>query len=166
MNTKIVIGTVLISILLLIGAVFLLSSSPSKPKLEKNNGSKIQVLEKSFDFKEISYSGGVASHSYVIKNIGDSVLQVANLATSCMCTKSYVQTPSAVSPKASMKGMSKSSSWVGVLKPGESGEIVAEFDPAFHGPQGVGPISRNISFETNDPDNPYVELSFSGVVKK
>ncbi|MBI2600078.1 DUF1573 domain-containing protein [Candidatus Daviesbacteria bacterium] len=165
-NPKIIIGVVITTVLLLIGAVFLLSSAPTKPKLEKTNGVKLQVLENSFDFKNIPFGGGLAIHSYAIKNIGDKDLQIANLATSCTCTKTYGKTPAGAGPKSSMKGMSQSSGWVGTLKPGESGEVVAEFDPTFHGPSGVGPISRNISFETNDPDNPYVELSFSGTVVK
>lgn len=166
MNTKIVIGIIAGSLVLLIGAVFLLSGSPSKAKLEKTAGAKIQLLEENFDFRGIPYSGGVVSHSYTFKNIGDKDLQIANIATSCMCTKTYVKTPAGTSPKTSMKGMSKLSEWVGVLKKGESGEIVGEFDPIFHGLSGVGPISRNLSFETNDPDKPYVELTFSGTVIK
>lgn len=166
MNTKIIIGIVTFTILLVIGAVFVLSDAPAKPNLEKTNGAKIEISEKSFDFKDIAYSGGIVTHSFQIKNIGDKDLQLANLATSCMCTKSYIKTPESTGPKMGMQGMSKPSGWVGILRSGEEGSVIAEFDPAFHGPQGVGSILRNVSFETNDPDNPYVELSFSGVVKK
>lgn len=163
-NTKIIIGIVIVTVLLLVGGVFLLSNAPTKPKLEKTDGAKLQVLEKNFDFKNIPYGGGLAIHNYAIKNVGDKDLQIANLATSCTCTKTYGKTPAGIGPKSSMQGMSQPSGWIGILKPGESGEVISEFDPTFHGPSGVGPISRNVSFETNDPDNPYVELSFSGVV--
>ena len=50
--------------------------------------------------------------------------------------------------------------------PGETAEIIADFDPAYHGPQGTGPVTRIVSFETNDPDHPYVELGFKGTVVK
>ena len=53
-----------------------------------------------------------------------------------------------------------------MLKPKEGAEVVTVFDPAAHGPQGIGPISRLVSFETNDPQNPYIEFSFSAVVVK
>jgi len=83
-----------------------------------------------------------------------------------MCTKAYLEKGNEKSAEFGMKGMSAPSDWKGTLKPGESAYVVAVFDPAFHCPSGVGIISRNISFETNDPDNPYLELSFEGTVVK
>ena len=65
-----------------------------------------------------------------------------------------------------MKGMTKPNNWIGILKPGESGEIIMEFDPNFHGLQGLGKITRRLSFETNDPDHSYVEFNMSGEVIK
>ena len=48
--------------------------------------------------------------------------------------------------------MGTRSAWTGKLAAGQEGEVVAIFDPAYHGPQGVGPISR------------VVELIFDGNV--
>lgn len=167
-DKKILIGIVIITLVILGGAVALLSNSPSSPKavLQKTLGAKIKTFEISFDFKDIPYSGGDAIHEYKIKNIGDKNLEIGNLATSCACSKAYFKSAKEESPKFSMKGMSAPSDWKGVLSPGEEGKIVTDFDPTYHGPQGVGPISRIVSFETNDPDHPSVELTFSGNVVK
>ncbi|MBI4036330.1 DUF1573 domain-containing protein [Candidatus Daviesbacteria bacterium] len=166
-TTKIVIAIVIFSAVLVGGAAyFLAGSSSSKPVLEKTTGAKLETPELSFDFKDIAFGGGIVTHAFPIKNLGDKDLQIANMATSCMCTKVFLKTQSSEGPRAGMKGMSKQNSWTGTLKPGEVGEIVAEFDPAFHGPSGVGPVDRVVSFETNDPDKPYIELSFKGIVKK
>lgn len=164
---KTVIAIITAAALLLVGAVFFLSSTSSnKASLEKTVGAKVEILEESFDFKDIPYGGGNAVHEFKVKNTGDKELQVANLATSCACSKAYFKSAKGESPKFSMKGMSAPSAWTGVLSPGEEGLMVAVFDPTYHGPQGVGPIARVISFETNDPDRPYVELAFSGNVVK
>lgn len=167
LDLKILLGIIVFSLILVIGAAYFLSSSAGqKATLEKVNGAKIEVLEESFNFGDIDYSAGVVNHEYLIKNIGDKPLEIANLATSCMCTKVFAKGPFGESEKVSMKGMSKPSSWKGELKSGEEGKIVAVFDPAFHGPGGIGPISRTVSFETNDSEKPYVELLFEGNVRK
>ena len=163
---KIILLVTFFSLLVLIGAAVLLSNSTNKASLQKITGAKIELSEESFEFGDIDYSGGVATHSYKIRNSGDKDLEVANIVTSCMCTQAFVKGPFGEGPKSGMKGMSKPSAWKGIFKPGEEGELIAVFDPAFHGPQGVGSISRSVSFETNDPDRPYVELLFSGNVVK
>lgn len=174
MNTKALIGIIVATVVILVGAVVLLGQSSSgsstgssgKAVLGKTSGAKVESLETSFDFKDIPYSGGNAVHEFKIKNSGDKDLSVANMATSCMCTKVYFQKGSEKSPEFGMKGHSASSDWKGSLAPGEEGSVVAVFDPTAHGPQGVGPISRLVSLETNDPDRPYLEFSFNGTVVK
>lgn len=166
MDKKIIIGIILSTLLLLGGAVWLLGNSSSKAVVTKTLGGKIETQEVNFDFKDIPYSGGNATHSFKIKNGGDKDLQIANMASSCMCTTVSLKTLGGVSPKFGMKGHSPASSWTGKLAPGEEAEVVAEFDPTAHGPSGVGPMERMVSFETSDPSKPYVEFSFKGVVVK
>ncbi len=154
---------VFITALIIGGAIFFVGGSSQKAVLGKTAGAKIGIPEKSFDFKNIPYSGGNAVHKFTIKNTGDKELLIANLKTSCTCTKAYFQSDKERSQEFSMHA---TSDWTGKLDPGKEGIIVSDFDPTAHGPQGVGPITRLVSFETNDPDNPYVELSFKGVVVK
>lgn len=163
---KILILIIVFTLFFIGAAVFFLSKSPTKPNLEKTFGAKIENLETSYDFKDIPYDGGDAIHNFKIKNVGDKPLKIANLATSCMCTKVYFQNNQGQSPRFGMKGSNSVSGWTGVLNPGEEGSVVADFDPTAHGPAGVGPISRLVSIETNDPDHPYIEFSFSGKVVK
>lgn len=165
MDKKIIIGGILFTILIIGGGIYY-SNNTQGATIEKTQGAKVQTFESSFDFKDIPYNGGLAEHPYKIKNTGSKDLTIANMSTSCMCTKVFLKTAKAEGPEFGMKGMSSASSWIGVLKPGEEGSVVAVFDPTAHGPQGVGPISRIVSFETNDPDHPYIEFSFSGTVVK
>lgn len=169
MDKKIIIAVVVITLGILGGAVMLLgksSSTSTKANLEKTTGAKVETKETSFDFKDISYNGGNVEHAFPIKNSGDKDLKIANLVTSCMCTKVYMKTSKEKSPEFGMKGHEASSNWTGTLTPGEEGQIVAVFDPTAHGPQGVGPVARLVSFESNDPDHPYVEFNFNGTVIK
>ena len=147
-------------------AIIVAGLGSPKAELQKTKGANLQTSETNFNFNNIRYSGGNVSHKYEIRNAGDKDLRIANLATSCMCTTAYFKEGNKESPVFGMKGMSAPSNWTGVLKPGETGEIVTVFDPSYHGLSGIGPIQRTISFETNDPDRPYVELSFNGVVVK
>lgn len=167
-DKKIIIGIAIITLAILAGAMIFLNSAPSSTKatLQKTVGAKLETPETNFDFKDISYSGGNAVHEFKIKNIGDKDLEIANLNTSCACSQAYFKSQKEESPKFGMKGMSPPSSWKGILAPGEEGAIITSFDPAYHGPSGVGLISRMVSLETNDPNHPYVELSFSGNVVK
>lgn len=163
------IALILIITLGIIGiAIFISESSTSDTKatISKTQGAKISVNHNFKTVGDIGYSKGILYHSFPIKNIGTNNLEIANMTTSCMCTKVFLKTGGKDGPEFGMKGMSAPSGWIGILKPGESGEIVAAFDPAYHGPQGIGPVSRIVSFETSDVDNPYVELSFEGTVTK
>ena len=147
-------------------AIFALGSGSPKAELQKTKGAKISITVSSKSAGNIPYSGPDLIESFPIKNIGDKDLEIANIATSCMCTKAYIKQGNNKSDEFGMKGMSAPSSWKGIIKPGETAEIVADFDPKYHGPSGIGPIQRTVSFETNDPDNPYVEFNFDGTVIK
>lgn len=152
--------------LVLFGGVFYFANSGGPANVEKTLGAQIQIPHKNFDFKDIKYDGGNVSHAFSIKNNGYKDLSIANLSTSCMCTNVYFKKEKEESPRFGMKGHSQGSDWTGVLKPSEEGKIVAVFDPTAHGPQGIGPLARFVSFETNDPSNPYVEFEFRGIVVK
>lgn len=148
-------------------AVFILGSSTTNTKaiVSKTIGAKISVDHNFKTVGNIGYSNGILYHVFPIKNTGSKDLEIANMNTSCKCTKVFLKLNGKNGPEFGMKGMSAPSSWKGILKPGESAEVIAAFDPTYHGPQGVGDVSRTVSFETNDPNQPYVEFSFKGTVK-
>ena len=168
MNKKLIALMIVITLGIVGLAIFVSGSSTSETKatVSKTAGAKISIDHNFKTVGNIGYSKGILYHSFPIKNTGTKDLEIANMASSCMCTKVFLKKEGKDGPEFGMKGMSAPSSWKGILKPGESGEIVAAFDPTYHGPQGIGPVSRTASFETNDPANPYVELSFEGTVTK
>lgn len=105
MNTKALVGIIVATAIILVGAVVFLGQSSSgsdrsgKAVLGKTAGAKIESPETNFDFKDIPYSGGNVKHEFKVKNTGDKELVIANMATSCMCTKVYLQTESGNGPE-------------------------------------------------------------------
>lgn len=166
MDKKIIALISLFSIAVIGVGFFVLGTSDNKAVIQKTAGAKISVPQSSISVGNIPYSGGDLIESFQIKNIGNKDLEIANMATSCMCTKAYLEQGNNKSDGFGMKGMVAPSSWKGIIKPGGTAKIVADFDPKYHGPSGIGPVERIVSFETNDPDHPYVEISFNGVVTK
>lgn len=166
MDKKFVIGIIVFVLVVFGFAIVFAGKGSSKAVVEKTIGAKIEIDHASKDLGNINYNGGLVTQSFPVKNVGTKDLEIANMATSCMCTNAYFKDENGKSEEFGMKGMTNPSDWKGIIKPGETAEVVAVFDPQYHGPQGVGPISRTVSMETNDPDNPYVEFSFEGVVVK
>src|SRR3989304_8943427 len=126
MDKKFLISIIALTLGIFGFAIFISSSSSNtKATISKTNGAKISI---DHDFKtvgEIVYSKGVLYHSFPIKNTGEKDWEIANMTTSCMCTKVFLKIDGKNGPEFGMKGMSASSAWVGKLKPGQSGEIIA-----------------------------------------
>lgn len=139
------------------------SKETVEPKEQTAQGeAKVEYDKEEFQFGTISMSKGKVKKSFKIKNIGESNLKISKMATSCMCTTAQLIVGEKKSPVVQMHdGQAR---WTEELKPGEEGLVETIFDPAAHGPQGVGEIMRVISFETNDPNNKTVELHFSANV--
>ena len=91
------------------------------------------------------------------------MLKLYNVKTSCMCNTAQLKTPDVTSKKFKMH---EASTDVIEVKPGEAAELIVEFDPAFHGPSGVGPINRTITMDTNDVNNPTLSFNLTANVVK
>ena len=131
--------------------------------------SSIKLSKSDFNFGKISQKDGFVNTIYEVTNTGQEEIFLKEMYTSCMCTKAQlVYSDGSVSRLFSMKGMANAQDFaVGKsLKPGETVEIKAIFDPNAHGPQGIGYIKRNIMLDTNMKDNPLIQVSFEAEVIK
>lgn len=163
-DKKLVIGLIVITVLILGGGIYVLSASSTPPvKITSSQNAKVSVDQKTFDWGNIPYSGRNATKTFTIKNTGTDVLQLTGVKTSCVCTKAQISIDGKTSPYFSMHS---TSAWVGEIAPGKEAILSVIFDPAFHGPTGVGPVERLISLQTNDSQNPSLEFSLKGVVVK
>ncbi len=153
---KIIIALILVTTLLLVGGVFFLSKG-------ETSNAKATIDQKTFDWGTINMNNGNVNKTFTIKNIGTEVLKLTKVKTSCHCTKASVIINGAASPSF---GMNTVSPWVGEVPPNSEAQLNIVFDPAYHGPNGVGPITRYISVSTNDPNNSTLEFTLTANVTK
>lgn len=102
--------------------------------------SALTAEERFYDFGSISMAKGIVSKSFEVSNNTAKDIVVSSVSTSCMCTKANI-----IAANGTVKGpfgMGSSPKIDQVLKPGEKIQIEAVFNPAAHGPAGVGPIDR------------------------
>lgn len=163
-DKKIIIGFIILTLLILGGGVYILSVTTANPaQVNLSQNAKVSVDQKTHDWGTIPYSGGNVSKTFTIKNTGTDVLQLTNIKTSCACTYAQLTIDGKTSPNF---GMHTTSSWVGEVASGKEAQLTVVFDPAFHGPTGVGPMERLVAVQTNDISNPALEFSLKGVVVK
>jgi len=150
----------LATVLILGGGVWLVMRN-QPVQIASNQGAVLGVGEQAFDWGTIQLNGGEVTRSFEIENKGDSQLQIANLKTSCMCTKARLVVESEAGPWFAMHSQSQ---WIGKVPPGKKAQVEVVFDPAFHGPSGVGAISRTVTMQTNDPNRSSLEFRLSANV--
>lgn len=146
---KLILVGLSLTLLLIFGGVFFITKTNNRASLATNQTTQVAVDKTSFDWGEIGINNGKVQAEFDLKNSGSAPLQLANVSTSCMCTTAQVEIEGKRSPYF---GMMQKSSWTGQVEPGKTAKLIVEFDPAFHGPQGVGQITRQAVVETNDPD--------------
>ncbi len=162
-DKKIIIGLVVLTLLILGGGIYVLSIASAPTQITSSQNAKVEVGEKTFDWGNIPINGGNATKTFTIKNAGTGILKLTGVKTSCTCTKAQILIDGKTSPYFSMH---TTSSWVGEVPSGKEARLTVIFDPAFHGPTGVGPMERLISLQTNDAQNPNLEFLLKGVVVK
>ncbi|MBI4096492.1 MAG: DUF1573 domain-containing protein [Candidatus Levybacteria bacterium] len=161
---KIIILMVISTIVLFFGGVFFLTKTTNTPQITASQNAKAYVSDStSFDWGNIPMYKGNVTKAFAIKNTGTDILKLFNIKTSCHCTKAYVTINGVDGPRFGMDGLS---AWVGEIPKGAEAKLTAVFDPAYHGPQGVGPINRFVSVETNDKANSKLTFTLTGTVVK
>ncbi|RJQ26516.1 DUF1573 domain-containing protein [Candidatus Parcubacteria bacterium] len=157
-------GIIIITVFLLGAAVYFGTQMGTTTTVTTDNQVQIAVDSYRHNWETIDYDNGMATKEFSIKNTGKSPLKIYNVITSCMCTTAQLKTSGITSEKF---GMHEKSAGVFEIKPGQTAKLMIEFDPAFHGPSGVGPVTRIITMDTNDPQNPKLSFELIGnVVKK
>ncbi len=114
------------------------------------------------DLGDMAYRGGIVSKSFDVKNTSDKEINLKKITTSCMCTKAKFIVDGRESKFYGMEMNGDLNPLIDYKLPaGATAKVVFDFDPAAHGPQGIGPIDRAITLFF---DSGYKELDFHGVV--
>lgn len=164
-DLKVLVGVLVFSILLVVGFSALQSRKEGSNK--EVLGVEIQDLEvnpSSYDFGTIKMKDGKVVKTYKIKNTSSASMKLQRIATSCMCTKAKIRIGDKETKEFGMENMGDKNPPVNLeLPPGETAIVTAIFDPAAHGPKGVGPFDRTVFLYFSDPSG-IKELKFNGTV--
>lgn len=128
----------------------------------KGDGTLIVEESNNYDFGTISMAAGNVKHTFKIKNPGDKTITITKLYTSCMCTTALLEIRGETFGPYGMLGHGFIPKINQSINPNEWATIEVIFDPAAHGPAGIGRIQRAITIE-NNVGQP-IELQFAAIV--
>ena len=139
---------VLIAVLVALSAAFAFAADePAKAKKSEapavkkvaEKAPRLTIVEPVKDYGTIA-KGEKLDWSFVVKNTGDSDLQIISAKPGCGCTVADFDK---------------------VIKPGETGKVTAHVDTTAF----AGPIAKTVTLETNDPTTPTSQLTIHAIVK-
>ena len=162
-------GYVIVAAILFIALFAMLSVNKESDasRAEINSASSLSAAESMFDFGTVPMKDGKISHKFEVSNNGAEAITIQKVYTSCMCTEAFIVDASGKQYGAfGMQGHVGASSASVSVDPGSSITVEAVFDPAAHGPSGVGLVQRSIYLETNSLSSPKLELSFKATVTR
>ena len=129
-----------------------------------NSVSLLVVSETIYDFGAISMKNGEVATSFVVTNPTERTVTLRQIVTSCMCTVAYLETSGGEQGPFGMPGHNGPTAAVNEsIAPGESRVLRVVYDPAAHGPAGVGPVNRLVTL--TDADGQTLELEIKALVK-
>ncbi|MBI5755194.1 DUF1573 domain-containing protein [Candidatus Peregrinibacteria bacterium] len=141
---------------------------------DKPSTGVITIDTNNIDLGDIPIQGGKVDVEFPFKNTGSDSIALLEGVTSCMCTTAVVKgadgttSPTLIMPMSGPghgdHGGAGPTKIYQVLNPGESATVIATFDPLAHGPDAVGPITREVVIYTNSTETPEVKFKFSGNV--
>lgn len=146
---------VIVAGILALGGLFWLGSLSKAPVPGATASAEDQLKpsllvteETSFDFGSIRMADGIVRRTFSVKNAGAEPLPLERLYTSCMCTTALFKQGADEKGPFGMPGHGIVPKLNATLAPGEKAEVEVAFDPAAHGPAGVGRIERAVYLES------------------
>ncbi|MDP2684336.1 MAG: DUF1573 domain-containing protein [bacterium] len=98
--------------------------------INNESGPHIAIEPATHDFGRVKY-GDVPEYTFIVKNIGDQILEINGVTTSCACTKGEIDNMN--------------------IEPGGQANLLVSFDPAVHGDDtDIGELTRTIYISTNE----------------
>lgn len=169
-NTKFIIGAG--AIILVVGGLVIaakpdpVKKTPTAVEMVKasagNSAGQLTATQTKFSFGPISMARGKVKHRYPITNAGTEPIIIRKLYTSCMCTTAALVKGGKAGEAFGMPGHTPIPTINVPINPREEAFVEVIFDPAAHGPAGVGPIERVVTLENNGGQP--LELAFAALV--
>ncbi len=157
-DTKVIVGAVLASVLIIVGAVFVLGKDKS-PKREQLGEASMSIDKKEVDLGAMKVTDEGSATFTIANTSQDSALRIWGIATSCDCTFANVTIAGTKTGEfnMSMHMSSTLKNWIGEVPAGQKAILEVIYRPKVM--PVSGPVTRQVNFSTNDPKNPDVEVS-------
>lgn len=165
-DAKVITGALLASVLIVVGAVFALGrNTNAAPKRESLGSASMTIDKKLEDFGAMKVSDERTAAFTITNTSADSTLRLWSVATSCNCTFASVTIAGTKTGEFNMAMHMNSTlkNWIGEVAPGATALLEVTYKPSVMPVQG--PVSRQTTFATNDPNNPEVEVSITANVQ-
>lgn len=160
-DIKIMLGVLIFSFLLIVGFAYLMGG---KEEAVLGDISGVQVTPGFYELGDIPINEGIVTREYEIKNTTESTIKLKKIVTSCMCTEAKIKVGDKETRFFDMEHPTDKNPPVNIeLAPNETAKVIVNFDPAAHGPAGIGPFDRSIILTFSDPPG-IKELTFNGTV--
>lgn len=157
-------GVVVATVALIAGLVVAGSRSgqPSSDG-QPSSTSRFTTDQSSYDFGTISMAAGRVSTDFTVRNATSDTLTISKLSTSCMCTSASLEINQTILGPFGMPGHGVIPTINQSLAPGAAALVRVTFDPAAHGPSGIGRIVRNVYLD--GPSGERLSLTIQANVK-
>lgn len=139
------------------------ASPQALPEKQAAQVGSLAALKPSVELGTVSMAAGKVSFGYLIKNAGTTPLVINRVFTSCMCTSATLVVGSERKGPFGMPGHGLPNATKAPLAPGEIASVQVVFDPAAHGPSGLGRIERTVTLQSAEA--PPLELGMGVLVK-
>lgn len=156
-NKGLIVG---ISLILLGLVVAIIAANPgAKPQVTRSaepappasagarQAGALKAREARYEFGPISMAAGKVSHRYWFRNESGAPVLIRQVYTSCMCTTATLVKGMRVIGSYGMPGHGPLPAVNQTLAPDEAAYVDVVFDPAAHGPAGLGFTERVVTIE-------------------
>ena len=127
--------------------------------------SPLKAAQDRYEFGAVPINGGDVEHVFQVANEGSEPVSLVSVYTSCGCTTAVLEF--ADGSKEGPFGMPGHNLPIRLerprrLGPGEIVKVRAIFEPAAHGPSGLGSVMRTVNLHTSDGGG--IQVTFSANV--
>jgi hypothetical protein len=148
-----------IIIVIVVAAAMMYLPSEEQPSTSPS----AQVSGTYYDFGDV-VGPTTLTHDFTISNVGDGVLEISRIATSCACTGATLTVGGDSNGPYRGNTPGSPSGWKEQIYPGNSGTLTVEFDTFYFGYEQTGDMEREVDVYTNDPSSPKITFTIRALV--
>lgn len=160
-NTKLIVISLVASLVIIGGAVAILGQEKSVKREEQGTAS-LSLDKTTADLGSMK-TQDERSAVFTLTNTAQTTLRIWNVKTSCDCTFAKVKIEEKTSGEFSMHAGGALANWMGEVPPGGRAELIVIYRPYIM--PVVGRVTRQVTFDTNDPQNSRAQVEIGANVE-